>query len=688
MIGKFFAKSRFLPNWWRKSLIWLAVAMPMLASAQVNTDQVLNVGRNAMYFDDYVLAIQYFNQAIQAKPYLDRPYFYRAVAKLNLDDFAGAEADASRALELNPFITDAWEARGVARQNQGNDAGAVDDYAHALALLPHNRQILHNMAAAQTSAGMLAEADSSYAQLIKHYPGFENAYLGRARLRLAQKDTTRALADIDHALQINDNSFNAHVMAADLAMRSSQAEADTFASALNHLQAAIKLQPRLAGLYVNRAYLRYRQNDWFGAMDDYDYALQLDPVNQMALFNRGILAMETSSWDRATHDFSRVLEMDPNDFRARYNRAVAYAGKHQYAKAVDDASHVIEAFPDFPTGYMMRSEYERAQGNLAAAQRDANRAKAITARLHPDKQGKIDTKNPNEPDTDTEPSPEAVRRQFASLLTVDDNTDFRDEYNNSAIRGRVQDKNLTIETEPMIELAYYTSTSEVKPSTYYIKEIDDLNSTRELRHRVLVTNRVPRLDDDDIIDRHFKSIKYYNSYLATHQPRAIDFIARALDFVTVRDYASAIRDLDRAIALTPDYAPAYMLRAQSRHRQIQSGAVADEAKDAASRDAIIAASRDDMLADIDRVIALTPRNAFAWFNRGNAMLEIGDLNAAMQAYNQAIDLKPDFGEAYYNRGYTRLKSGQRAQGIADMGRAGELGIVAAYNLMKRISNPR
>ena len=45
----------------------------VLASAQVNTDQVLRIGQNALYFEDYMLSIQYFNQAIQAKPYLAQP---------------------------------------------------------------------------------------------------------------------------------------------------------------------------------------------------------------------------------------------------------------------------------------------------------------------------------------------------------------------------------------------------------------------------------------------------------------------------------------------------------------------------------------------------------------------------------------------------------------------------------------
>ena len=36
------------------------------------------MGRNALYYEDYVLAIQRFNMVINAKPWLGEPYFYRA----------------------------------------------------------------------------------------------------------------------------------------------------------------------------------------------------------------------------------------------------------------------------------------------------------------------------------------------------------------------------------------------------------------------------------------------------------------------------------------------------------------------------------------------------------------------------------------------------------------------------------
>ena len=130
----------------RYILLWCALVPALIAGAQINTDQVLRIGRNSLAFDDYVLAIQYFNQVIQVKPYLAKPYFYRGVAKYNLDDFKGAETDASLCIERNPFIVDAYRLRGVSRQNSAKYAEAIGDYDKVLESLPHDKMILFNKA--------------------------------------------------------------------------------------------------------------------------------------------------------------------------------------------------------------------------------------------------------------------------------------------------------------------------------------------------------------------------------------------------------------------------------------------------------------------------------------------------------------------------------------------------------------
>lgn len=668
-------------------LFSLVLSVVQSADAQINAEQVMRVGQNALYFEDYMLSIQYFNQAIAAKPYLAQPYFFRAIAKLNLDDYLGAEQDASAAIERNPFIADAYEVRGVARQNRGQLAGAVSDYDSALNLLPKSRGLMFNKALALQDLGRTDEALETFNNLLSNYPNYDNGFVGRARLQLQRGDTIAAKEDIDRALTLNKNHPGAYLMRADISISGSR----DYESALSDMSEAIKLQPREAGLYVNRAFLRYNLDDYFGAMADYDYAIQLDPLNAAAIYNRGLLRMEVRDNDNAIKDFSKALELDPEDYRSLYNRAFLYSEKHDIANAMDDVNRLIKAFPGLPEALYMRSNLNRLAGNMNQAERDYNKALALSRQLKPDSMpGKDDhggvtngrpDSNVNEQgkgdeDASGELTPEAVARRFTALRRVDTPVDVEEDYNNKNIRGKVQDRTRKIELEPMFILSYYTSPTELKPSAYYLKEVDDVNSTRMLRFLVQLSNADIALSDEQIINRHFKSIEYYNSYLATHTPRAIDYFGRAMDFMMLRNYSSALEDLNRVLELTPDFALGYFARGVARYKGLQAGT--------SSTQTIFQAEIRAVVADFDKAVELSPRMSFAYYNKGNVLADLGDYTSALLAFNKAIELKPDFGEAYYNRGYVYFQLGNKEKGSADLSKAGELGIMPSYNLLKRM----
>lgn len=682
-------------------------------AAQINTDQVLRVGQNALYFEDYMLSIQYFNQVISAKPYLAQPYFFRSIAKLNLEDYQGAEADATLAIERNPYITDAWEVRGVARQNQGKPKEAIEDYNHALTQLPDNRGILFNKALAQSDAGDYDGARESFERLMKVYPGFDGAYMGRARLNLTTGDTIAAKADLDKTLEINRNAVNAYVMRADISINSNE----DFASALSDMNEAIKLQPHFAGYFINRAFLRYRLDDYFGAMSDYDYAINLDPLNPVGWFNRGLLRAEVADNDRAIQDFTKVLQLDRDDARALYNRAMLYRETHQWDKALADIDRVIEQYPDFAGAYYARFQVNSERGgHLRDAERDYNRATELTKAAQAEaKKAKAAAAASNVPTaggdvavtgkenggagdeakedaTVEEYTSQMVADRFMSLLTVENNTDPAGEYNNKNIRGKVQDRNIAIEMEPMVVLSYYGSPTELQETGFYIKEVDDINTTRILRYVILVTDRVPTIEDESLMQRHFQSIEYYNSYLATHEPRSVEYFGRGMDFMTLRDYEPAIADFTRAIEMTPDWPLAYLMRAIANYQMLKAEAAGVSHADNGKKTETPGMTPDmrrarlrGIIADFDKTTELSPGMSFAYYDKGNVLLEEEDLTSAVSAYTKAIELKPDFGEAYYNRGYAYMKLGNREAGAADLSKAGELGILPSYNLLKRMN---
>ena len=123
---------RYLLNRISVCLLCIAFGAALNTYGQINTDRMMTVGRNALYFEDYVLSIQYFNQVINAKPYLHEPYYYRGVAKLSLEDYPGAENDCGRAISINPYVVNSYQVRGLARVYQGKYGLAIEDYRKAL----------------------------------------------------------------------------------------------------------------------------------------------------------------------------------------------------------------------------------------------------------------------------------------------------------------------------------------------------------------------------------------------------------------------------------------------------------------------------------------------------------------------------------------------------------------------------
>ena len=82
----------------------------------------------------------------------------------------------------------------------------------------------------------------------------------------------------------------------------------------------------------------------------------------------------------------------------------------------------------------------------------------------------------------------------------------------------------------------------------------------------------------------------------------------------------------------------------------------------------------------DRVIELKPDFAEAYSNRGNALTNLGQLEEAVASYDQAIELKPGYAQAYSNRGnaLTELEQPEAVVDSCDKAIELKLDYAAAY----------
>jgi serine/threonine protein kinase/tetratricopeptide (TPR) repeat protein len=126
----------------------------------------------------------------------------------------------------------------------------------------------------------------------------------------------------------------------------------------------------------------------------------------------------------------------------------------------------------------------------------------------------------------------------------------------------------------------------------------------------------------------------YDAYL-----RGRYFIFKLEDSWTRR----AIQEFDEAIRLDPNYSPAYAARAYA-HVNLCAGLGVE-----APRDGMLLARED-----ADRSLALDPVLPEGHFARGLHAMYSFDWNASEQAFSRALELRPNYADAYHWRAYNRM----------------------------------
>ena len=667
--------------------------------SQVDTDRVMIIGKNALYFEDYVLAIQYFNQVISAKPYLAEPYYFRAVSKFMLDDFKGAEEDASECLTRNPYYTAAYQLRGAARQNQEKYDLAATDYQRSLEFFPEDRLTLVNMGIVNVEMEQYDIAEKFFDVLLRRFPDYTPGYLSRANMYLVMEDTTNAMTDLNKAIEIDP--YTSHAFSARGLLYFQQQE---YNMALADLDEAIRLDPYIEGNFINRGLIKYYLNDLRGAMADYDRVVEMDENNVIARFNRGLLRAQVADNNRAIRDFDKVIELQPDNNIAYLNRAILNSEIGNSAGAIEDLDLVLESHPDFFSGYYMRSQLKRQLNDLQGAERDYNIARNLEARAHT-----LATTDSQISTTEGEASERKETREQSdqdidkfNLLVTAGNEKTEDSKYQRQSRGRVQNIKAPIELEPKFVLTYYERDFDVRRPVYYSEIMERANSALSLSWILKVTNNESPLNEMQI-QSHFRSIRNYSGMIEDDLDNISLYYGRGMDFMHVQDYESALKDMDRVIELNPNLLLGHFARAIIRTKQLEydyqlsgESEFTDNRKTGITLPDNISGTTklpeisiksihyEEILREYEKIIKIDPTFIYAYYNRAEIFSIEKDFRAAISDYNKAIELEPQFAEAYFNRGIAKLSIGETSAGLDDLRKAGELGIVQSYSIIKRM----
>lgn len=658
-------------------------------SAQIDTDRAINVGQNALFFKDYVLAIQYFNSAIQAEPRLADPYYLRGLAKYSLDDYLGAEADSDAALERNPFIYGAHYLRAISRHTLGKDSLALKDYEVVLHDNPDHKGALHNSAILRIALKDNEGARKVLDHLQRYFPDYAHAYVIDGGLQLELGDTVAALNLFEKALKISPSLPNAYLSMASIAY-----DRQKYTDAEGYINRALEYMPDVAELYINRAIIRFQQYNIKGAMIDYSTAIDLSPENTLALYNRALLRSQVGEIDGALEDFNRVATLEPSNHFAIFNRAILSNQVGDYVQAEADLDRIIERYPTFLPALVERADALNGQGKTQAAKQDLYTASKMTydqgiLNRATAKQNKQEALEAEEKARVRDDKDENIQK-FQSLVYASHNKTYDELYSEEqGIRGRIQDREVLIEPEPLFTLSYYVAVDRQLKNNTNVAYSKQLRLPAE-EYNVLVVQRVPQLTTQQM-QMHLDSIGNFD---VTKNQSADAMIRYALDQLTLKDHESVINVMTLVADAVPDDPAPYFQRAVSRVLAYE----ADQANHGRSSQPSITfsentisteylqkkATMQEASKDLLKVLELVPSYVPALFNLGYIHATLGSYGEAINYYSQAIKAEPSLGTAYYNRALCYYAIGEKEKGDRDLSQAGALGLYRAYSIIKRM----
>ncbi len=455
--------------------------------------------------------------------------------------------------------------------------------------------------------------------------------------------------------------------------------------------------------YLEKGISRLGNDDYQGALDDFNNALVENPNYPEALMMRGLTRSYIGNHKSALDDYKQILKL--ND---RYTHTVipliaaSYIVLGDFEQAYDLCSKEIgNSTYEFEGKY-----YTEASGLISYM-----RAIAITNLLNHKNKSNYSS------DDDTEYIENAL-------------LDF-----NRALESHTYPENIIIpdtHTGIIIGTEKYESPDEYTSFIVPLGELFRIPNYRVVYGYDLSGIYLHRGRLHQNIGKYEDSIIDFNESIKLKPKNEVAFLERALSKYALEHYSEAIKDYTNALEINPNNDSSYYFRGVSKaqlrdfknaladfnrafeinpknHSALwRRGNIKDELNDnlGAIQDYTNAISiyprayayyhdrgvvyyeldkYKEAIKDFTEAINIAPNIYMAYDARASSKSEVGDYEGALKDYDKAIELAPiDIlsRKIYVGRGLTKIKMGDKKGGCQDMSKAGEMEYYEAYDYIK------
>lgn len=662
----------------KKFILSILIALSCLnASGQWDKDVFYMRGRMALQDGKYAQAIESFNILARLDTTDYWNFFFRGIAKYNLGDIRGAKKDFERSVRINPVFTNGYHYRAITESQGGEFEAALADLQKAIELRPGNIGIYFSRGVTYFLSQQFDKAIEDFNTYIRQEPKDPSAMLNRGACYLFLGDTLKSLSDYNSAIKLDRFEPEGYIRRGRL-----YAGQKRYEEAISDMNFAITLDSTNTFAYFNRAIMHYECKNYNAAMWDLNKVLREEPGNALTLYNRSLINAQVGNMEAALEDMDRVININPGNVLALYNRASFFVEMGRWKDALQDYDKAIELYPDFAKAYLNRSYVEMELGMTSESKKDYKTAQQKIREY----QSKTANEGASFADT---------TKKYSSLLSLDAEfakKDFDDEL--------LQHRDIDIRLKQLykFKIREQREDTNIALSNRYENVLLD-NFIAESPVAIGISNRdttlyvnVDRLLGEMSSDNRNSESSYY--------------FLKGLDEIQKRQFSTALSYFDMAVKTAEDpisknkYSKFYkafylmnrgVLKAEmiefiaSIENNVQKLTMDDQGNTNARVSDRVNHNYDYSEAIMDMTAArdILPEMPYIYFNLGNLYSLSSQPVEAIKNYNKAINLYPNMGDGYYNRGLVLIFLKDKEKGCIDLSKAGELGISDAYSVINK-----
>jgi tetratricopeptide (TPR) repeat protein/tRNA A-37 threonylcarbamoyl transferase component Bud32 len=278
-------------------------------------------------------------------------------------------------IQSHPNLVGLYLLRALIASEQGSEAHSKDAASTAFERAE---------TAYRTALGLKPEGDVLYALLCN-----------RGLLRLQSGRLDEAAADLNAAIRLKANPYEAHTTLAQVRERQGrldEAEAAFTRGIACHVEPSV-----LAGLYRSRALLRAQRNDLTpaqraAALGDFEQAIRQEPDKAKKASDqvwRARLFLRANQCPEALAACDAALSLAPDDAEAHRVRVAALMDLKRYDAVLASADAYLARGKPIAEILEIRGLAHQAQGNYNAAIADFNRALDLTPAAEPAQRSRL-----------------------------------------------------------------------------------------------------------------------------------------------------------------------------------------------------------------------------------------------------------------------------------------------------------